>query len=61
MLGLVWGIVTLPFAIVGFVFKLVILAIIIAISIGVYFGGEYLGWGNVLDFLRRVVNMKEDV
>lgn len=56
MIGLVWGIITLPFTIVGFIFKLVILAIIVAISIGVYFGGEYLGWSNVLDFLKRVVN-----
>tara|TARA_B100000749_G_scaffold34911_1_gene24181 strand:+ start:4365 stop:4499 length:135 start_codon:yes stop_codon:yes gene_type:complete len=41
--------------IVGFVFKLAILAVIVAISIGVYFLGEYLGWDNVLNFLREVV------
>ncbi len=55
MISLVWGIITLPFMIVGFVFKLAILAVIVAISIGVYFLGEYLGWDNVLNFLREVV------
>ena len=55
MISLVWGIITLPFMIVGFVFKLAILVVIVAISIGVYFLGEYLGWDNILNFLREVV------
>ena len=61
MIGLVWSIVTLPFTIVGMLFKLAILAILIAVSIGVYFGGSYIGWDNVLNFMKEVVNMKEDV
>lgn len=55
MISLVMGIITLPFKIVGFVFKIAILAVIVAISIGVYFLGEYLGWENILNFLREVV------
>ena len=61
MLNVIWSIVTLPFTIVGLVFKVAILAVIVAILIGVYFGGEYLGWDNVLNFLKEVVNIKEDV
>ena len=61
MIGLVWSIVTLPFTIVGMLFKLAILAILIAVSIGVYFGGSYIGWDNVLNFMKEVVNMKEDI
>ena len=61
MIGLVWSIVTLPFTIVGMLFKLAILAVIVAVSIGVYFGGSYIGWDNVLNFMKEVVNMKEDV
>ena len=56
MFGLVWGIITLPFTIVGFVFKLVVLAVIVAIVTGGYFVGNYVGWDRIFTFVREIVN-----
>ena len=60
MFSLVWGVITLPFTIVGFVFKLAILAVIVGIAIGGYFLGEFIGWDVILNFLKQVSYNKKD-
>ena len=55
-LKLVWTIVTLPVAIVGFFFKLAILAVIAVVSFGVYLLGGCIGWDVIFSFIKEVFN-----
>jgi len=54
MFSFVWSLATLPFTVVGLVFKLGMLAIIVGLGVLIYFGGEYVGWDNVRTFMSRV-------